>query len=213
MCAGALATARHPFAAALLGRAAGSKYMVAAIPSRIPGIYLRPSVSEDEDFLRELHAEQQVAELEASGLDTSQCEIFLRIQFRARQLSYSTYYPSASDQIVCLEDGTPIGRILVARSVEGTRVIDIALIRKQQRRGLGTRLLQNLKQECTGRGRELRLQVLKGSAAERLYLRLGFVHTGEDAFRRQMVWTGGSHGTHYERITQRVLCQAEKDQA
>lgn len=36
----------------------------------------------------------------------------------------------------------------------------------------------------------MRLQVLKGSMAERLYRRLGFKVTGEDSLRRQMVWDG-----------------------
>ncbi|ADV81011.1 GNAT family N-acetyltransferase [Terriglobus saanensis] len=180
--------------------------MATATPVRVTSLYLRQAESADEEFLQRLYAEQRTAELESSGLDALQCEVFLQIQFRARQLSYAAHYPTASDQIIHLECGSPIGRILVERSTEGMRLIDIALLRKQQRRGFGTKLLHALLQECMSRGEELRLQVLKGSVAERLYLRLGFVLTGEDPFRKQMVWTGGSQETSHGRITKRALC-------
>ena len=172
------------------------------------GTYLRQAESADEEFLRRLYAEHRAAELELSGMDARQCEVFLQLQFRARQLSYAAYYPTASDQIVHLEPGTPIGRILVERYPGGMRLVDIALLHAWQGCGLGTRLVQALQQECASRGAALKLQALKGSAAERLYLRLGFVVTGEDPFRRQMVWTEASPAKQRERTTKRALCQA-----
>jgi ribosomal protein S18 acetylase RimI-like enzyme len=70
------------------------------------------------------------------------------------------------------------------------RLIDIAVINSKRRQGLGTDVIRTLQQECRARGWTLKVQVLKGNTAERLYRRLGFEVAGEDPLRRQMVWSG-----------------------
>ena len=67
---------------------------------------------------------------------------------------------------------------------------DLAVINGKRRQGLGTEVIRALQQECHTRGWTLRLQVLKGNTAERLYRWLGFEVAGEDSLRRQMVWSG-----------------------
>jgi GNAT superfamily N-acetyltransferase len=76
------------------------------------------------------------------------------------------------------------------RTADGMRLIDIAVINSKRRRGLGTEVIRALQQECHTRGWTLRLQVLMGNTAERLYRKLGFEVAGEDPLRRQMVWSG-----------------------
>jgi len=93
-------------------------------------------------------------------------------------------------EIICAEDGTPAGGILVERTADGMRLIDIAVINGKRGQGLGTEVIRALQQECHTRGWILRLQVLKGNTAERLYRWLGFEVAGEDSLRRQMVWSG-----------------------
>jgi GNAT superfamily N-acetyltransferase len=93
-------------------------------------------------------------------------------------------------EIVCAEDGTPAGGILVERTADGMRLIDIAVINSKRRQGLGTEVIRALQQECDARGWTPKLQVLKGNAAESLYRRLGFEVAREDSLRRQMVWSG-----------------------
>jgi GNAT superfamily N-acetyltransferase len=112
------------------------------------------------------------------------------MQFRARQVSYAANYPTAMQEIICAEDGTPAGGILVERKADGMRLIDIAVINSKRGQGLGTEVIRALQQECHTRRWTLRLQVLKGNTAERLYRRLGFEVAGEDSLRRQMVWSG-----------------------
>jgi GNAT superfamily N-acetyltransferase len=163
--------------------------MTAATQIRETTLHLRSAADGDEVFLQTLYVRQIAAELEAAGMTAAQREVIAKMQFAARELSYTTYYPTASNQLITLECGTPIGRILVERTGNNMRLIDIALLPEQRGRGFGTRLLQGLQQECERPGGILSLQVLKESAAERLYRRLGFVITGEDTFRRQMVWT------------------------
>lgn len=152
--------------------------------------HLRRANNSDEGFLLELYAQGRAAELTLFGLDAMQRAVFVQMQFRARQLSYTANYPMASDEIICSDSGTPIGRVLVDRTTGGMRLVDIALVAVRQRQGFGTRVIRALQQECAAQEWNLKLQVLKGCAAESLYKRLGFEVVGEDSLRRQMVWDG-----------------------
>jgi GNAT superfamily N-acetyltransferase len=158
----------------------------------IPGTayHRRPANDADGGFLLNLYAQERAAELMLAGLDATQREMFVQMQFRARQASYAANYPTATQEIICAEDGTPAGGILVERTADGMRLIDIAVINSKRRQGLGTEVIRALQQECHARGWTLKLQVLKGNTAERLYRRLGFEVAGEDPLRRQMVWSG-----------------------
>ena len=137
-----------------------------------------------------LYAQERAAELMLAGLDATQRRMFVQMQFHARQTSYAANYPTAMQEIICTEDGTPAGGILVERTADGMRLIDIAVINSKRGRGLGTEVIRALQQQCNTRGWILKLQVLKGNTAEKLYRRLGFEVAGEDSLRRQMVWSG-----------------------
>jgi N-acetylglutamate synthase-like GNAT family acetyltransferase len=152
--------------------------------------HLRRASDADEGFLLELYTQGRAAELLFSGMDAMQREVFLQMQFRARQASYLASYPEALDEIICLDDGAQAGRVLVDRSGGGMRLVDIAVVDARQRQGLGTQVIQALQQECRAQGAELKLQVIKESAAERLYRQLGFTVMSEDSLRRRMVWNG-----------------------
>lgn len=161
--------------------------MEAAVQMRVSH-RLRPSDSADDGFLLELYAQTRAGERMLSGMNELQWELFLQMQFRLRQGSYRTTYPTAVDQIICADSGIPIGRVLTHRTAGGLCLVDIAVVREKQRQGIGTQVIQNLQHECAGQNWKMRLQVLKGSQAEKLYQRLGFEATGEDPLRRQMVW-------------------------
>jgi GNAT superfamily N-acetyltransferase len=150
----------------------------------------RPANDADEGFLFNLYAQERAAELMLAGLDATQRQMFVQMQFRARKVSYTANYPTAMQEIICTEDGTPAGGILVECTADGMRLIDIAVINSKRGRGLGTEVIRALQQQCHTQGWALRLQVLKGNPAERLYRRLGFEVAGEDSLRRQLVWRG-----------------------
>jgi GNAT superfamily N-acetyltransferase len=149
----------------------------------------RPANDADEGFLLNLYAQERAAELMLAGLDATQRQMFVQMQFRARQVSYAANYPTAMQEVICAEDGTPAGGILVERTADGMRLIDLVVHNVKRRQGLGTEAIRALQQECDTRGWTLSLQVLKGNAAERLYRRLGFEIAGEDSLRRHMVWS------------------------
>lgn len=138
----------------------------------------------------ELYAQSRAEELEHSGMDALQREVFVQMQFRMRQAAYSATYPTALNEIICSESRAPLGRVLTDRAAGGMRLVDIAIAPERQRQGIGTQVIQELQQECTAHRWKMSLQVLKDSSAERFYQRLGFRLTGEDLLRRHMVWDG-----------------------
>lgn len=152
-----------------------------------PQLTSRPSVPEDRDFLFELYASTRLAEIAAFGWDELQKKTFLSVQFQAQQAWYQTAYAQAEWRII-LSEGKPVGRTIVARNAGSAILVDISLLPDHRRQGMGTRLLQELLEQCRQEGLPLRLQVLRTNPAQRLYERLGFQKTGEDQIYLQMEW-------------------------
>jgi GNAT superfamily N-acetyltransferase len=134
----------------------------------------RPQSPDDDEFLYRVYASSRATEMQAWGWPPEQQESFLRMQFRARRLSYDAAYPDSSHSIL-LCDGAPAGSAIVWRSPAEIRLVDIALLPEYQNRGLGAQWLQWLIRESAAAGVALRLSVLQGNRAICLYQRLGFV--------------------------------------
>ncbi len=150
-------------------------------------ITLREATPEDMEFLARLYFDTRRQEVAGWGWPSQQQEMFLRMQFDAQIRSYRSAFPNATDHIVCL-DGSAVGRMLVGKEPAGTHLIDIALLEKYRNHGIGTGLLRQLLHDCESQGRALRLQVLRGNPAIRLYQRLRFVQSGADPMYSQMEW-------------------------
>lgn len=150
-------------------------------------ITLRTVADADEPFLFELYAGTRREEIAAWNWPQEQVAAFLQMQYRAQRFSYETAFPGAEHGLV-LQDGRPIGRLLVWRGPEEARLVDISLLPEARGRGAGSRLIRDLMEECAAARRRLTLQVLVTNPARRLYLRLGFRRTGGDALYDQMEW-------------------------
>lgn len=140
---------------------------------------LRPAGTEDQDFLFKLYASTRLQEIAAFGWPAAQQEAFLRMQFMAQQRGYESIYPQTEHQIVEL-DGMSIGRIMVHRGKDFTRLVDISLLAEYCGHGIGSELMGALIQQCASDGATLKLQVRQVNPAVRLYERLGFIRTSED---------------------------------
>lgn len=148
-------------------------------------ITLRPVDSNDDEFLFEVYASTRREEISAWGLDSTQQDAFLKMQFAAQRQSFETKDANRSHDIILLDD-KPIGRLLVARSKEEIHLVDIALLNEFRGRQIGTTLIRNLFDESDENGKPVRLEVLKGNPAAMLYERLGFVKTGARGMHVQM---------------------------
>ena len=155
-------------------------------PSTNHNIDLRPIGPGDEDFLYELYASVRGEELAACGWSEEQQKLFLNMQLKARDQSYSMYYPELDDKIV-LCNAEPVGRLIVSRSEEAIRLVDITLLPNCRSAGIGTTLIRNLFYEAEAANKPVRLQVENTNPpALTLYQRLGFMVTGETQTHIQM---------------------------
>ena len=146
-------------------------------------LFLREAKPEDEQFLFDVYASTRQEELEGLGWDDNQKRDFIKMQFLARERSY----PRVDDRIIVLNE-RPIGRMLVDRIDSEILLRDIALLTQYRNRGLGTILIHDLMKEAAVSGKPVRLHVLATSAAVRLYERLGFSRTIEEAAYLEMKW-------------------------
>jgi len=152
-------------------------------------IALRPERPDDETFLREVYGGARREELEASGMPVEIRAAFLDMQFKAQQQGYRSAFPNAEFRVILLGDQA-VGRMVVNRAEDAFLLVDIALLPAHRGRGVGTVLIANLLREAAAAKKPVRLSVLKGQRAFRLYRRLGFEKTGEAGFRDQMEWRG-----------------------
>jgi GNAT superfamily N-acetyltransferase len=133
------------------------------------GLDFRPATESDIEFLTSLRRETMWAHLKKSGIPVAELEQRARVLYR---------FDCA--QIVSLA-GHDIGLLKVCRDCEPWELSQIQLVPARQRKGLGRILIEGVLTEAKTAGVAVRLHVPRASPARRLYARLGFVVTGEDA--------------------------------
>jgi len=142
-------------------------------------LVLRDFAASDADFLFELYCETRKDEMAGWGWSKEQEDAFLRMQYNARQYSYAAQFPGASDSVILLDDEM-IGRLLVAKLADEFRLVDIAVVQRSQRKGIGTTLLRQLLESARRARKPVRLNVRVLNPARELYARLGFDIIGEN---------------------------------
>jgi GNAT superfamily N-acetyltransferase len=146
-----------------------------------PGWALRPVVAADVEVIADLRAVVMRADLERLGRYDEH-----RVRQRFRD-SFSTQYTS-----IITVDREPVGCVTV-RPADGGRLLEhFYLAPHHQGRGLGSDVLRAVLEDADARGLAVRLDVLQGSAARRLYERHGFVVESEDPVDVFMVRSPGA---------------------
>jgi GNAT superfamily N-acetyltransferase len=140
-------------------------------------ICLRPGKQSDYEFLWWLHCATMRTYVDAIwGWDEA-----------AQQRLFQERFDPARFQIVeC--DGEDAGYVSVERNEEFNFLSAIEVAPQVQNQGLGTSLIRDLQDEAAHRRVPLKLRVLQGNPARRLYERLGFVVTGETETHIMMSW-------------------------
>jgi ribosomal protein S18 acetylase RimI-like enzyme len=154
------------------------------------GLSVRATGREDAPFLRTLFetARPDAAFLAAWPEDTRRA--FLDQQFQFQCIHYARAYAD-TDQLIIRQEGEPIGRMILARSVAEWCVVDIALLPSRRGQGIGTLLLERIKAAAAqAEAPYVRLSVDVRNPARRLYERLGFavVEEGEGLANVEMAW-------------------------
>jgi ribosomal protein S18 acetylase RimI-like enzyme len=106
---------------------------------------------------------------------------------RRLRLKFRKGYKQEQTRIIC--DGErAIGWIQVADFVARLYLRQLHLVPAYRRQGIGTRLIKGRLQRGDALVKPVTLDVMHGNPARRLYLRLGFRQTGQDADKKQMIW-------------------------
>jgi ribosomal protein S18 acetylase RimI-like enzyme len=148
---------------------------------------LRPACAGDEAFLFELYCTTRNEEIAAWGLDSSQQEILLRMQFNAQRQHYELAY-GAREHSIIMVGNRPTGRIMVFRSEQEFVLVDIALLPDARGMGIGAALIADLLTEAERAGKPVSLHVAKDNRARRLYERLGFEICEDTGMYFKMEW-------------------------
>ncbi|MFD0367710.1 GNAT family N-acetyltransferase [Streptomyces sp. NPDC059071] len=141
------------------------------MPSPTNDWTLRPGGAEDVEVVAELRAEVMRADLERLGRYDAH-----RVRRRIRE-GFSPAYTSVIEV-----DGAFAGCVTLRphEDAEGLCLEHFYLTPALQGRGLGGAVLRTLLERADAQSAPVRLQVLQGSAARRLYERAGFTVESED---------------------------------
>lgn len=150
-------------------------------------ITLRACAAQDDMFLVDLYASTRAEELARVGWDAAQQQAFTQMQHQAQRRSYLVQYPAAEHCII-QHGAVDIGRLIVDRSADVVRLVDISLLPEHRNAGHGATLIRELQAEAAQGGKPVMLHVDKANRARRLYERLGFVQTADDDFYIEMAW-------------------------
>jgi GNAT superfamily N-acetyltransferase len=130
---------------------------------------LRSADPRDVEAIAELRAEVMRADLERLGRYD---------EHRVRQRFRDSFSPQHTSVIVA--DGAFAGCVTVRPAEDGWWLEHFYLAPSLQGRGLGTAVLRTLLKQIDADGVLVRLNVLQGSAAKRLYERHGFTVEAQD---------------------------------
>ena len=151
------------------------------------GVVLRPETDGDLPFLRALYASTRESELTATGWSDEQKLAFCNSQFDAQRYHSRTYIGNCRfDVLECR--GEPVGRLYLEPRVTQLNVVDIALMQAWRCKGIGTAILEAVKETARHTGRGVCIFVEQYNPALRLYRRLGFTEVREDGVYFEMEW-------------------------
>lgn len=150
-------------------------------------VTLRPVRPDDEPFLLRLYATTRQTELSMVPWNDEQKAAFVHMQFIAQREHYHEHYPDASYDVILL-DGEPIGRLYVLRQPEDMRIMDISIMPEHRNQGLGTPLIESVKEEARETNRRLRIYLETFNPSIRLFERLGFRIIEKDYMNFLLEW-------------------------
>ncbi len=156
--------------------------------NNLEGIEFYNASDDDLEFLAKVYYATRIEEFSMFGWSEDQLKSLLEMQFNSQKQSYSIQFPAAEHLIICLYQ-EKIGRIIINRTSEDLRLVDIALLPEFRNLGVGSKIITDLIEEAKRKTLPLTLQVARSnSAAFRLYQKIGFQVTGENEMYISMEW-------------------------
>lgn len=143
--------------------------------------------ADDEVVLFQLFTTVRSEELRMDHWDPDLRTQTLRVQFEAQRRGYRAQWPDVCERLI-LSDGSPVGWVIVDRGLV-MRGIDMAVVPEARDSGVGTRVIRALQAEVARSAGTFVIAVLRSNIRARaLYVRLGFIVTGETDLHTLMEW-------------------------
>ena len=142
----------------------------------------------DTAFLFDLYRSTRGDEF--AFLDESQRRPLMQLQFSAQQSSYLARFPGSDHRIIeC--GGEAAGRIWVARTSDGVRIVDISLLPAFRRQGVGTMVYRAVLAEAAAQQTQVSASVLKSNAESlRFHEAIGFTIADESDLYYTLTYGG-----------------------
>lgn len=123
---------------------------------------------------------EALAALREAALRESLERLGLFSQERSRERLRSNFRPAFMRHIVC--DGERVGLLTLFPQGDALKLQHLYLASGSQGLGIGAWALQQVKAEARAQGRDVTLEALPQSDANRFYVRHGFVQVGQEEF-------------------------------
>lgn len=141
-----------------------------------PAVRLRVATDADDALQYELFCSAN-PDLTLLPLPADQADALVAMTWRAQRTGYGEAFPRAVDWII-EADGVAAGRLLVDDGSPVT-IVDVAVLPAHRGLGVASAALRRVLADADARHVTVRLHVRRGSPAQRLYARLGFVVGGD----------------------------------
>ena len=136
-------------------------------------VALRPMSDADLPFTAALYASTRAEELAAVPWSAEVRQTFLAQQHAAQHAHYQQHYRGMQAMIV-ERNGAAIGRLYLYDMPNEIRIVDVSLMPKARRQGIGAALLRDVRAQAAPLGKSVTIHVEKNNPARTLYARLGF---------------------------------------
>ncbi|WP_375280235.1 GNAT family N-acetyltransferase [Pseudooctadecabacter sp.] len=150
-------------------------------------VTFRVIANADDAFLFDLYKSTRAVEMSYAIMTEGDKDHFLEGQFRIQSEGYAMSFVGAVHRIIQLDE-VDVGRLIVLRTDDMMRIIDLSLMPHARGRGLGTDVLRCLLNEAHGGDVPVRLAVEAQSPAIRLYQRHGFTAVEARGHHYEMEW-------------------------
>lgn len=145
---------------------------------QIKGQILKLSLSAvtpgDNSFIFQLYKETRLNNTMLMHLDETMQELIQRQQFELEDQQFTFQYPNAQRYLIYVEE-LAVGRFYSNEEENCIHVIALGLLEKYRNLGIGSRILEKVKEEAKARNKKVSLHVTwYNQGAYQLYLRQGF---------------------------------------
>ena len=145
-------------------------------------------MADDREFLLRVYEASREVELSILAWDAAQRRVFVEHQFEAQTQHYESEYNDTKHDLI-LFGNEPVGRLFVSRGDPAQiAILDITILAQYRKNGIGTQLVNDLKNEASVSGKSLRIFIEDFNPSQGLFRKLGFESVDTDTVNLRFEW-------------------------